>query len=30
LGHVTALGDDLEQAHELARRAEAALHGRRL
>jgi 5-(carboxyamino)imidazole ribonucleotide synthase len=30
LGHVTALGDDLEQAHDLARRAEAALHGRRL
>ena len=30
LGHVTALGDDLEQARELARRAEAALHGRRL
>ncbi len=29
LGHVTALGDDLEQARELARRAEAALHGRR-
>jgi 5-(carboxyamino)imidazole ribonucleotide synthase len=30
LGHVTALGDDVEQARELARRAEAALHGRRL
>lgn len=30
LGHVTALGDDLEQARDLARRAEAALHGRRL
>lgn len=30
LGHVTALADDLEQARELARRAEAALHGRRL
>lgn len=30
LGHVTALGDDIEQARELARRAEAALHGRRL
>ena len=30
LGHVTALGDDMEQARELARRAEAALHGRRL
>jgi 5-(carboxyamino)imidazole ribonucleotide synthase len=30
LGHVTALGDDFEQARELARRAEAALHGRRL
>jgi 5-(carboxyamino)imidazole ribonucleotide synthase len=29
LGHVTALGDDVEQARELARRAEAALHGRR-
>lgn len=29
LGHVTAIGDDLDQAHELARRAEAALHGRR-
>lgn len=29
LGHVTALGDDLEQARDLARRAEAALHGRR-
>ena len=29
LGHVTALGDDIEQARELARRAEAALHGRR-
>ena len=30
LGHVTALGDDMEQARALARRAEAALHGRRL
>ena len=29
LGHVTALGDNMEQARELARRAEAALHGRR-
>lgn len=29
LGHVTALGDDLEQASELARRGEAALLGRR-
>jgi 5-(carboxyamino)imidazole ribonucleotide synthase len=29
LGHVTALGDDLEQARDLARRAEAALHGQR-
>ncbi|MFT7600317.1 MAG: 5-(carboxyamino)imidazole ribonucleotide synthase [Acidimicrobiales bacterium] len=29
LGHVTALGDDLEHARDLARRAEAALHGRR-
>ncbi|MEL7207848.1 MAG: 5-(carboxyamino)imidazole ribonucleotide synthase [Actinomycetota bacterium] len=29
LGHVTALADDLDQARELARRAEAALHGRR-
>ncbi|MGF1596599.1 MAG: 5-(carboxyamino)imidazole ribonucleotide synthase [Acidimicrobiales bacterium] len=29
LGHVTALGDDIDQARELARRAEAALHGRR-
>jgi len=29
LGHVTALGDDLGQARELARRAEAALHGRK-
>lgn len=29
LGHVTALGDDLDQARELARRAEAALFGRR-
>lgn len=29
LGHVTALGDDLDQARDLARRAEAALHGRR-
>ncbi len=30
LGHVTAVADDMEQARELARRAEAALHGRRL
>jgi 5-(carboxyamino)imidazole ribonucleotide synthase len=29
LGHVTAVGDDLDQARDLARRAEAALHGRR-
>lgn len=29
LGHVTALGDDIDQARELARRAEAALLGRR-
>lgn len=29
LGHVTALGDDLDQASELARRGEAALMGRR-
>jgi 5-(carboxyamino)imidazole ribonucleotide synthase len=29
LGHVTAMGDDLEQAREMARRAEAALFGRR-
>ncbi len=29
LGHVTAMGDDLEQAREMARRAEAALLGRR-
>lgn len=29
LGHVTALADDLEQARDLARRAEAALFGRR-
>ncbi len=29
LGHVTALGDDLEQARDMARRAEAALLGRR-
>lgn len=29
LGHVTAFGDDVEQARELARRAEAALCGRR-
>ncbi len=29
LGHVTAFGDDIGQARELARRAEAALHGRR-
>ncbi len=29
LGHVTALGDDMEQARELARRTEAALMNRR-
>lgn len=29
LGHVTALGDDMEQARDLARRAEAALMNRR-
>lgn len=29
LGHVTAVGDDMAQVRELARRAEAALHGRR-
>jgi 5-(carboxyamino)imidazole ribonucleotide synthase len=29
LGHVTAVADDMEQARALARRAEAALHGRR-
>lgn len=29
LGHVTATGDDIEQARDLARRAEAALLGRR-
>ncbi len=29
LGHVTALADDMEQARDLARRAEAALQGRR-
>lgn len=29
LGHVTAFGDDVGQARELARRAEAALFGRR-
>ena len=29
LGHVTAFGDEVEQARELARRAEAALCGRR-
>lgn len=29
LGHVTALGDDMEQARELAHRAEAALQGKR-
>ena len=29
LGHVTALGDDVDQARELARRAEAFLLGRR-
>ena len=30
LGHVTAVGDDLDQARFLARRAEAALLGRRI
>ncbi|MEM7324543.1 MAG: ATP-grasp domain-containing protein, partial [Actinomycetota bacterium] len=30
LGHVTVIGDDMEQARELARRAIAALHGRRM
>ncbi len=29
LGHVTAVADDIDQATILARRAEAALHGRR-
>lgn len=29
LGHVTAFGDDVKQATEVARRAAAALHGRR-
>ncbi len=29
LGHVTALGDDIEQARDMARRAEAALMNRR-
>ena len=29
LGHVTALADDMDQAQDLARRAEAALHGPR-
>ncbi len=29
LGHVTVVGDDVEQARELAKRAEAALMGRR-
>ncbi len=29
LGHVTAFGDEIAQARELARRAEAALQGRR-
>jgi len=29
LGHVTAVADDMDQARELARRAEAALRGRR-
>ncbi len=29
LGHVTAVGHDIETARALARRAEAALHGRR-
>jgi 5-(carboxyamino)imidazole ribonucleotide synthase len=30
LGHVTVIGDDMQQTRDLARRAEAALHGRRL
>ena len=30
LGHVSAMGDDIEQAREMARRAEAALMGKRL
>ncbi len=30
LGHVTAVGDDMEQVRELARRAEAALMNRRI
>jgi len=30
LGHVTAIADDIEQARDLARRAEAALQGSRL
>lgn len=29
LGHVTAIGDDLDQAREIAHRAEAALQGKR-
>ncbi len=29
LGHVTAVGDDIEQAREVAKKAEAALMGRR-
>ncbi len=29
LGHVTAVGDDLEQARDMAKKAEAALMGRR-
>ena len=29
LGHVTATGDDMDQARDMARRAEAALLGRR-
>ncbi len=29
LGHVTAMGDDIEQARDMARRAEAALMGKR-
>ncbi len=29
LGHVTAIGDEMELAREMAQRAEAALHGRR-
>jgi 5-(carboxyamino)imidazole ribonucleotide synthase len=29
LGHVTAVGDDIEQARDMAKRAESALMGRR-